>query len=47
MPKKTFRPLDFSKVRTYPIKKRFSKVQTHSSAENTKGARLRSFSRSA
>ncbi len=28
MSKKTFRPLDFSKVKTYPIKKRFSKVET-------------------
>jgi deoxyhypusine synthase len=28
MGKKHFRPLDFSKVRTYPVKKRFSKVKT-------------------
>jgi deoxyhypusine synthase len=28
MPKKTFKPLDFTKVRTYPVRKRLSKVQT-------------------
>jgi len=44
MPKKTFRPLDFSKVRTYPIKKRFSKVQTALLGRKIqKGARVRSF----
>ena len=28
MARKKFAPLDFSKVRTYPVKKRFSKIQT-------------------
>lgn len=46
MPKRTFRPLDFSKVRTYPINKRFSKVQTALLGKKIrKGARLRSFVR--
>ncbi len=44
MAKKNFRPLDFSKVRTYPIKKRFSKVQTSLLGKKVdKGARVRSF----
>ncbi len=44
MGKKIFRPLDFSKVRTYPLKKRFSKVRTsHLGKKIQKGARLRSF----
>ncbi|MBI2230053.1 MAG: hypothetical protein HYU46_13260, partial [Deltaproteobacteria bacterium] len=44
MPKKIFRPLDFSKVRTYPIKKRFSKVQTALLGRKIrKGVPLRSF----
>ena len=28
MASKTFRPLDLSKVKTYPVKKRFSKVRS-------------------
>jgi len=44
MAKKRFRSLDFSKVRTYPLKKRFSKVQaTLLGRKLQKGARLRSF----
>ena len=43
MPKKTFRPLSFSKVRTYPVKKRFSKVQSLLLGKTVrKGARVRS-----
>jgi hypothetical protein len=43
MPKKTFRPLNFSKVRTYPVKKRFSKVQSSLLGRTVqKGARVRS-----
>jgi len=43
MPKKTFRPLNFSKVRTYPVKKRFSKVQSSLLGKTVrKGARVRS-----
>jgi len=43
MPKKTFRPLNFSKVRTYPVKKRFSKVQSLLLGKTVrKGARVRS-----
>jgi len=43
MPKKRFRPLDFSKVRTYPVKKRFSKVQsTLLGKKARKGASVRS-----
>jgi deoxyhypusine synthase len=46
MPKKTFKPLDFSKVRTYPVAKRFSKVQTSLLGKKiTKGASVRSFLR--
>jgi hypothetical protein len=46
MPKKTFRPLDFSRVRTYPVKKRFSKVQFSLLGKPVqKGARIRSFIR--
>lgn len=42
MPKKDFRPLDFSKVRTYPVKKRFSKVKTSLFGRKVqKGARVR------
>jgi len=41
---KTFRPLDFSKVRTYPLKKRLSKVkQAHLGKTYHRGSRLRSF----
>ena len=41
---KTFRPLDFSKARTYPLKKRLSKVkQAHLGKTYTRGSRLRSF----
>ena len=44
MAKRTFRPLDLSRVRTYPLKKRFSKVrQTLLGKKHRKGARLRSF----
>lgn len=44
MGKKTFRPLDLSKVKTYPLKKRFSKVQKSFLGKKVrKGARLRSF----
>jgi hypothetical protein len=43
MPKKRFRPLDFSKVRTYPVKKRLSKVQSTLLGEKArKGASVRS-----
>lgn len=46
MGKKTFRPLDRSKVRTYPLKKRFSKVrQSLLGKKLQKGARMRSFIR--
>jgi deoxyhypusine synthase len=44
MPKKPFRPLDFSKVRTYPVTKRFSKVQTALLGKKVKkGASVRTF----
>ncbi len=44
MAKKTFRPLDFPKAKTYPLKRRFSKVQqTHFGKPSAKGTRLRSF----
>jgi deoxyhypusine synthase len=44
MPKKVFRPLDFSQVKTYPIKKRFSKIQSSLLGKKLrKGARIRSF----
>jgi hypothetical protein len=44
MARKTFRPLDFSRVRTYPVKKRLSKVQFSSLGKKVqKGARLRAF----
>ncbi|MEK6614234.1 MAG: hypothetical protein AABZ66_05045, partial [Candidatus Binatota bacterium] len=43
---KIFRPLDFSRVRTYPLKKRFSKVRKSLLGKKLqKGARLRSFIR--
>ena len=46
MGKKIFRPLDFSRVRTYPLKKRFSKVRKSLLGKKLqKGARLRSFIR--
>jgi len=46
MAKKTFRPLDLSRVRTYPLKKRFSKVrQAFLGKPAVKGARVRSFLR--
>jgi deoxyhypusine synthase len=46
MPKKTFKPLDFSKVRTFPVKKRFSKVQTSLLGKTIKkGASVRSLLR--
>lgn len=46
MGEKTFRPLDRSKVRTYPLKKRFSKVrQSLLGKKLQKGARMRSFIR--
>ncbi|MFQ5850630.1 MAG: hypothetical protein ACE5JU_08575 [Candidatus Binatia bacterium] len=41
---KKFTPLDFSKVRTYPLKKRFSKVkEAHLGKTFHRGSRLRSF----
>ncbi|MGH7808712.1 MAG: hypothetical protein ACREP5_00385, partial [Candidatus Binatia bacterium] len=44
MPKKTFKPLDFTKVRTYPVRKRLSKVQTSLLGKKIKkGASMRSF----
>ena len=44
MPKKFFRALDFSKVKTYPAKKRFSKVQTTALGNVIqRGSRVRSF----
>ena len=44
MVRKTFRPLDFSRARTYPIKKRLSKVQFSLLGKKVqKGARLRAF----
>lgn len=47
MATKTFKPLDFSKVRTYPVTKRFSKVQTSLLGKKIqKGARMRAFMRS-
>jgi len=47
MARKSFKSLDFSKVRTYPVTKRFSKVQTSLLGKKiTKGASLRSFIRS-
>ena len=46
MPPKTFKPLDFSKVRTFPVKKRFSKVQTSLLGKRIKkGASVRSLLR--
>jgi len=46
MARKTFKPLDLSRVRTYPLKKRFSKVQqTLLGKKLRKGIRLRSFIR--
>jgi deoxyhypusine synthase len=44
MPNKLFKPLDFSKVKTYPAKKRFSKVQTAALGKVIqRGSRVRSF----
>src|ERR671923_101412 len=44
MARKTFRPLDFSKARTYPVKKRLSKVQFSLLGKKVqRGARVRSF----
>jgi hypothetical protein len=46
MARKHFKPLDFSKVRTYPVTKRFSKVQTSLLGKKiAKGISLRSFVR--
>lgn len=46
MPKRRFKPLDFSKVRTYPVTKRFSKVQTSLLGKKlTKGVSVRTFLR--
>ena len=46
MANKIFKPLDFSKVRTYPVTKRFSKVQTSLLGKKIKkGANMRSFLR--
>jgi deoxyhypusine synthase len=44
MPKKTFKLLDFSAVKTYPVRKRLSKVQSSLLGKKVqKGARIRSF----
>jgi hypothetical protein len=44
MANKFFKPLDFSKVKTYPAKKRFSKVQTAALGKVIRrGSRVRSF----
>jgi hypothetical protein len=44
MDKKTFRPLNLSRVRTYSLKKRFSKVHKHLLGKKVrKGAQFRSF----
>lgn len=44
MAKKIFRPLNFPKAKTYPLKRRVSKVQqTHFGKPAVKGARLHSF----
>jgi deoxyhypusine synthase len=46
MARKQFKPLDFSKVRTYPVTKRFSKVQSALLGKKlTKGATMRAFLR--
>ncbi|HEY1232795.1 MAG TPA: hypothetical protein VGH22_05400 [Candidatus Binatia bacterium] len=46
MARKNFKPLDFSRVRTYPVAKRFSKVQSSLLGNPiAKGASLRSFIR--
>jgi len=46
MPRKYFKSLDFSKVRTYPVTKRFSKVQTTLLGKKlTKGVSVRAFLR--
>lgn len=46
MRKKTFKPLDFSRVKTYPLKKRFNKVRRSLLGKKVrKGARFRSFVR--
>ena len=46
MPKNRFEPLDFSKVRTYPVTKRLSKVKTSLLGKRVnKGATMRSFMR--
>jgi len=46
MARKNFKALDFSKVRTYPVTKRFSKVQTSLLGKKiAKGVTLRSFVR--
>src|SRR5918996_2227530 len=46
MARKTFKPLDFSKVKTYPVKRRFSKIQSSLLGKKVKkGDRLRAFIR--
>ena len=46
MPNKRFKSLDFAKVRTYPVSKRFSKVKTSLLGKKlTKGASVRTFLR--
>jgi hypothetical protein len=46
MPSKKFKPLDFAKVRTYPVTKRFSKVEAALLGKKIKkGATLRAFIR--
>lgn len=46
MPRKTFKPLDFSRVRTYPVTQRLSKVEASLLGRKVKkGASMRSFIR--
>jgi deoxyhypusine synthase len=46
MARKIFKPLDFSKVKTYPVKRRFSKIQSSLLGKKVKkGDRLRAFIR--
>jgi hypothetical protein len=46
MARKTFKPLDFSKTKTYPVKRRFSKIQSSLLGKKIqKGERVRTFIR--
>src|SRR4051812_13736493 len=46
MSKRIFKPLDFSKIRTYPIRKRLSKIQSGALGKTgRKGSRMGSFLR--